>query len=154
VQADTQLSHPMDAGEQLASSIANNFSQAQTGGYHSSALGMRNNQRIGQVNRSVVHRDIKGYYNAPYGKIEVDFAKKDATAAGANASEEGEVRFHPNDSAPESDAIRLVQIVRVIDTTSVSTNAGDPWEYGGAEADRNNVRTTADAAKNIAGGLM
>jgi hypothetical protein len=155
VQAKMQVSQPGDAHEQHATSIAGDFLRTRSGGYQSQGLGMRNRQRITPVNEPVVHRDIKGYYTMPYGKMELDLTKNNATAAGANAAETGEVRFHPSDTAPESDEIRLVQIVRVIDTSGISTTAGSPWNYAGsAEGDRDSVRTDADVANNVAGGFF
>jgi hypothetical protein len=65
------------------------------------------------------------------------------------------VKFTPNATAPNSNNIRLLQIVRVGDTTGISTTAGDPWNYAGsAEGDRDKVRTTADSKKNIEGGFF
>lgn len=156
VQAKMQVSQPGDAHEQYASLIAGDFIQRGSANYQSSGLAMRNRQRIAPVNEPVVQRNIKGDSGSTlsYGKMELDFTKNDAAVAGASASETGEVRFHPNATAPESDEIRLIQVVRMIDTTGVSTTAGEPWKFGSAGNQyRNKTLTANDPAKNIAGGF-
>jgi len=149
VQTKMPVSQPQDSSEQHANSIAGEFVQMQSANYQSSGLAMRKRQRIAAVNEPVLHRDIKGYYTMPYGKMEVDFTKNNATVAGASASETGEVRFHPNDTAPESDEIRLIQISRVIDTTGVTTTAGQPWLFGSAANQFRNKTLTANDPAGI-----
>lgn len=124
------------------------------GKYESPSLGIRSGLRTVQAKSGVIQRDIKDSKELTNGKMELDFTKNDAAAKGGSASESGTVKFTPNDKAPNSDNIRLLQIVRVGDTTGISTKAGNPWEYGGAEADRNKVRTSEDTSKGILGGFF
>lgn len=153
VQAKMQVSEPADMHEQNAGSIAGDFTKFQSGGYQSPGLAIRNRQRILPVHEPVVHRDIKDSKVLTNGKMELDFTKNDATAAGSNADEQGWVKFHPNNTAPESDEIRLIQVVRMIDTTGVSTTAGDPWKFTSAgNKFRNNTQTAKDTSKGIDAG--
>lgn len=124
--------------------------------YRSPSLGIRNAQRYPvQAKTNVIQRNIKNSKELGYGKMELDFTKNDATAKGAVANETGTVKFTPNASAPNSNNIRLIQIVRVVDTTGISSTAGDPWNYAGsAEGNRDQVRTTADRKNNVAGGFF
>lgn len=127
--------------------------------YRSAGLGVRNSMRTTQMMSNVIQRDIKGSKELGYGKMELDFTKNDATAAGGSASETGTVKFTPNKHAPNSNNIRLIQIVRTTDMTGrTSANAGDPVDWAnvgsGAEADRNSVLTTRDRANNIAPGFF
>ena len=156
IQAKSIIDSPQSSYEQEANSIAHDFIQQPSASYQSAGLAMRrHNRMIGSVSSPVIQRDIKGSENLKYGKMELDFTKNDAAAAGAGASESGTAKFTPNDTAPNSNNIRLIQIVRVVDTSGISTTAGKPWDYaGGAEGDRDNVRTNADSKKNIAGGFF
>ena len=122
--------------------------------YRSAGLGVRSSMRTSQMMSNVIQRDIKGEKQLGYGKMELDFTKSDAAAAGGMARETGLVKFHPDIGTPHSTSIRLIQIVRMIDTAGTSTSAGDPWKFNSAGNQfRNNTNTTADSANNIAGGF-
>jgi hypothetical protein len=132
------------------------FNGETSSNYRSLGLDLRNSFRSAiQAKSNVIQRDIKGSKELGNGKMELDFTKNDATVKGGLANETGTVKFTPNKAAPKSDNIRLVQIVRVVDTTGISTNKGDPWNYAGStEGDRDKVRTDANSSKNIAGGFF
>ena len=127
--------------------------------YHSASLGIRNSIRSSvQAKSNVIQRDIKGSQNLKRGKMELNFTKNDATAKGVSASEEGTVKFTPNNIAPNSDSIGLIQIVKTVDVGGTTTKAGKTVDWTkvgtGAEADRNKVTTANNSKKNIAGGFF
>ncbi len=127
--------------------------------YRSAGLEIRSSLRSPiQAKSNVIQRDIKDNKDLTNGKMEVDFTKHDAAAAGGLARETGTVKFTPNATAPDSNSIRLIQIVSTIDVGGATTKAGQPADYskvgGGEEADRNKVMTTANGSKNIVGGFF
>jgi len=142
------VSHPADRAEAEAARIAKTIISGGPEVAPSPALALRNSLRAGPVTPSV-QRDIVGHKTWPDGKFEINFKKKDAKAAAAFATETGAITFRPSATAPESDSIRFVQIVRTFDTAT-----GDEVDFTGSpEANRNKMRTTRDRAKNIAPGF-
>ncbi|HSI77828.1 MAG TPA: DUF4157 domain-containing protein [Lunatimonas sp.] len=119
--------------------------------YRSPSLGIRSGLRTVLAKRDVIQRDIKGNQELKNGKMEVDFTKNDAAAAGDRATETGTVKFTPNGKAPNANKIRLIQIVRTTDTTGKTEK---DYTWTGGEGDRNKVMTTRDTKKNIAGGFF
>ncbi len=127
--------------------------------YRSAGLGIRNALRGPvQAKSNVIQRDIKGSQDLTKGKMELDFTKHDAATAGDPASESGTVKFTPNKTAPNSNRIRLIQIVSAADVGGVTTAAGNPTDWSavgaGEEADRNKMTTTADAGTHVEGGFF
>ncbi len=126
--------------------------------YRSAGLEVRNSLRAPiQAKSDVIQRDIKGDKDLANGKMELDFTKNDAATAGAQASETGTVTFTPNATAPNSNNIRLIQIVRTTDVGGATAKAGEPEDWSkinaGEEANRNKMMTTHNNDKNIAGGF-
>jgi hypothetical protein len=126
--------------------------QMKTGpdGYASRALGMRSRLGGSQSAMMPIQRHIKGSQELKDGKMELDFTKVDGVAKGDSANEKGWVKFHPNEKAPDSKSIKLVQIVRNIDVTGISTAKGGAYDWSGsAEANRNKVNTKGNG-KDVA----
>lgn len=119
--------------------------------YRSTGLGMRSSMRTSQMMSNVIQRDIKGTGKLGFGEWELDFTKHDATVAGGSATETGTIKFTPSKYSPVSNDIRLIQIVRDIDTTG-GTEKNYNWT--GGEANRNKMMTTGDRANNIADGFF
>lgn len=156
IQTKSIIDSPQSSHELEANSIAHDFVQQHPEGYHSVGLAMRRHSRIGTVTSPVIQRNIKDSKELTNGKMELDFTKNDATAKGAQANETGTVKFTPNATAPNSNSIRLIQIVRTIDIAGASTgtpNTPINWakDGSGTEANRNNVMTTKNVTENIAG---
>jgi hypothetical protein len=156
IQTKSIIDSPQSPHEFEANSIAQDFVQQHSEGYQSTGLAMRRHSRIGTVSSPVIQRNIKDSKKLINGTMELDFTKNDATAIGALANETGTAKFTPNATAPNSNNIRLIQIVRTTDTAGVTSGtAGTAVDYAkvgkGEEADRNQVMTTRDAPKNIAG---
>ncbi|PTX61611.1 uncharacterized protein DUF4157 [Kordia periserrulae] len=117
--------------------------------YRSAGLGVRNSMRTSQMMSNVIQRDIVDTGNLGYGEWDLNLIKNDATAAGGKAEERGTLKFTPSKYSPTSNDIRLIQIVRTVDTAT-----GSNYKWTGGESDRNNVMTTADSANNVAGGFF
>jgi hypothetical protein len=148
LQGKMQVSQPGDRAEVEADCIAETIFSGEASVTPSPALALRNSLRASPVTSSI-QRDITGSKKWPQGKFEINFTKNEAAAAGAAATEDGTVTFTPSKTAPESDSIRFVQIVRTFDTST-----GDEFDWTGtAEANRNKMRTTRNNAKNIAPGF-
>jgi hypothetical protein len=117
----------------------------------SAALTLRNSMRSTPWASMSIQRDIKGSKNLSQGKFEIDFTKTEGAMAGDVASEGGTVTFTPKATAPASKSIRIIQIVRTVDTSGAVAKDYD-WT-GSAEAARNKQFTTEDKAKGIKGGF-
>jgi hypothetical protein len=146
------VSQPSDRAEQEAAQIASAI--AETGeSMNSPAIGLRDAMRSTSLMSVApsIQRDIKGSKKLGYGKFEVNFKKIEGKAAGDRAVEKGSVTFTPSKSAPESDSIKFVQIVRTTDTSS-GTEKDFVWT--GGEAPRMKMMTSRDNAKNIAPGFF
>lgn len=148
VQGKMEVSNPGDASEVEADRIAE-ATLAGNSAKGSAALALRNSIRVTAV-APRIQRDIKGDKTWANGKLEIDFKKKDATAAGVNAIEDGKITFTPSATAPESDSIRFIQTAR---TTDKSSGTETDFVWTGSEAPRMSMMTTQDNAKNIAGGF-
>jgi hypothetical protein len=148
MQNNLSISQPQDSQETEAQSIAGHFSLAQSTGSNTASK-----PSITKQNSAAIHRDIKDSKELKFGTMTVDFTKSEAEIEGQEAREIGLVKFRPNDKAPESDAIRMVQIVRVIDSGGDTTKAGQAVDWSkidkGEEADRNKVYTKADKSKGV-----
>jgi hypothetical protein len=104
-----------------------------------------------------VYRDITGSKELTNGKMEINFTKTDGTAAGDKAFEDGTISFTPNLLAAESNAIKLLQVVRTIDIDGTTGSAGADVDWSkvdaGGEAPRNQMMTARNNPKNIAPGF-
>jgi hypothetical protein len=140
------VSQPTDASEGQARAFADLLARPDT---PSPALALRDRLRASAVSPHI-QRDIVGDKTFGSGKFEINFKKTDATAAGVFATEDGTVTFTPSATAPESDSIKYVQIVRTFDTAT-----GKDFDYTGTpEANRNKMQTARDNTKNIAPGFF
>jgi hypothetical protein len=118
----------------------------------SPAVRLRDQMRVAPVApvAPAIQRDIKGTKKWPQGEFKVDFTKNDAAAPGLAANEDGSITFTPSASAPESNDIHFIQVVRTFDTA-----AGGELSFAGTpEANRDKVRTASNPKKNIAPGFF
>jgi hypothetical protein len=134
------VSHPNDPAEREARGMAQG----------SQALAMRDALRVSAVTPHI-QRDIEGdsdeVQKMPQGRFVVDFAKYEGTKAGDDAGETGSIKFTPSDTAPESDHINLIQVIREFDTTT-----GKDYDRPGDL--RSQAQTKQDTKKNVAGGFF
>jgi hypothetical protein len=135
------VSSPNDAAEREARKLAEG----------SPALAMRNAMRVTPVAPGV-QRDIGPNWTKEFalGKMEIHFKKTEATVPGGAAQEDGDIKFTPDERAPESNSIRFIQIARTFDTT---TGKDFDWK-GTPEANRNKLRTAQDTKANVTGGFF
>jgi outer membrane protein OmpA-like peptidoglycan-associated protein len=90
-----------------------------------------------------VQFDLMATLPVTLGYFEIEMATRATPAPGM----EGHIRFFPDPSGPYSAQIGLIQIARTLDQRSTSSAPGTPWNYSGAESERNVTRTTgADGA--------
>jgi len=148
LQGKLQVNQPGDRAEGEAKRIANMVAVERPTASGSSALALRGALRASPVVPGI-QRDIVGSQKWPQGEFEIDFKKTDGKAAGDTASEDGCVTFRPSSTAPESNSIKFIQIVRTFDT---STGKDLDWT-GSPEANRNKMQTSRNNAKNIAPGF-
>jgi hypothetical protein len=148
LQGKLNVSNPVDGSEVEADRIAEAI--LPTTSRKSSSLALRNSLRVSAM-APAIQRDIKGDKTWAHGKLEIDFKKKDATAAGTNAVEDGKITFTPSATCPESDSIRFVQLAKATDKSS-GTETDFTWT--GGEAARNSIRTKQDNPKNVASGFF
>ena len=146
LQGKMQVNQPVDQAEGEANRIAKTVMSGEPNAGRSPALTLRGALRASSVAPGI-QRDIVGSKTWPQGKFEINFKKNDAAAAGGVANEDGSITFTPSATAPESNSIRFVQIARTFDPTTAKE-----WNYTGAEANRNSIRTTT--AKNVAPGFF
>ena len=142
-----EVSHPFDAAEVQAADVAREL----TGG--SRALRVRDSLRSsGPTSAGLapvsIQRDIREKdHDIGSGKFSIDFT---ATADAAGGGEDGRLSFLPSKTSPESDAIRFIQIVRVLDA------AGAPVAFADVNAGiatMDQMSTATNAKKNVAGGF-
>jgi hypothetical protein len=107
---------------------------------------MRDSMRVSHV-APHIQRDITGNKKWPQGEFVVDFAKFEGVKAGDSAGEVGTITFKPSATAPESDHINFIQIVREFDTAT-----GKDFDWG--TDPRGKVQTKQNTKKNIAGGFF
>jgi len=143
------VSEPGDRAEVEARGAADELS-------HSPALALRHRLRLSQYGPAI-HRDITGKQKLRNGELKIAFVSTDGTVAGDAATEDGTVTFTPNATAPESDAIKFIQIVRTVDIGGTTAAAGAEVDWAkvdkGAEAPRNQQMTKTNAKANVAGGF-
>lgn len=146
LQGKLKVSDPSDHAEVEADRGADSVISGAWVRSTSPTLALRSSMRVIPV-APMIQRDIKGNKKMANGKFEIDFTKNDATVAGGKAEERGKITFTPNATAPESDSIRFVQIVR---TTDKSTATETEYVWTGGEAPRNKQQTAS--APNVASG--
>jgi hypothetical protein len=137
------VSSPNDEAEREARNLAEG----------SPALALRDAMRVTQV-APQIQRDITGDSPKwPQGQFNIDFTKFEGAAPGDQAGEDGEITFTPSATAPESDHINFIQIVRTFDTTA---GAEVDWSKVGPgdEKNRNQIQKAGDVKKNIAPGFF
>lgn len=94
----------------------------------------------GAAQMKVIQRHIKGKGKVKQGEFEIDMEKKEAPPE-TKAGEKGTVKFTPNEKSPDTNEIKLVQIVKTNDMTK--TPPAD-YNWTGSEADRMKVQTSAE----------
>lgn len=155
LQGKLPVSRPGDSAESEADLIAESI--VSHGSASSPALAMRGALRV-TASPPAIARDIKGKKTTGAGKFEIDFTSTDGAAVGDRANEDGKITFTPAKTAPKSTSIGFIQIVRIIDTAGTTGTAGDNVDWSkvdtGGEAPRNQMLTTANAKKNVAGGFF
>lgn len=97
-----------------------------------------------------IQRDIIGTKALANGEMKIHFTKHEGAVPGDKANEDGKITFTPNAKAPESNSIRLLQIVR---TTDKSSGTETDFTWAGGEAARMKIMTAADAKKAVAPGF-
>lgn len=150
LQGRMPVSQPSDPAEVEASQIASTVMSGSIAPSPSPALGIRNAMRTTSAVPSI-QRDIVGNKTFNTGKFEINFKKKEGKVPGDMAVEDGTIKFTPSKTAPESNSIRFVQIVR---TTDKSSGTEKEFVWTGGEAARNKIMTKRNVAKNIAGGFF
>ncbi|WP_158892907.1 DUF4157 domain-containing protein [Amycolatopsis anabasis] len=118
------VSTPGDAGEREAHAIADAVA---SGGSPSLAI---------RRHRLAVQRDLAATHPVTEGEFSVDL--KAESHPGAKSGMSGSITFLANDKAPDSTLIKLLQIVRLIDS-----GTGTDYVWTGGEANRNKVMTKA-----------
>ncbi|WP_326538123.1 eCIS core domain-containing protein [Pseudorhodoferax sp.] len=103
--------------------------------------------RIRQSVSPRVQCDLTDGHELIDGKFKMGLKKEEH--AGAKSGLKGTIKFTADAKAPDAASIRLLQIVRVEDL-----DAGKDWEWTGAEADRNKVRTTEDSKAGVQPGFF
>jgi hypothetical protein len=149
--AGLTVSDPADAAEQEAERMAESITADSAVQTPSRSLALRDQMRAsmpGQViARSVsphIQRDITGKYPAGEGEFALDL-KKTQTNPGPQVGLLGTIKFTANEKAPDSDSIRLLQVVK---TENLATGKDLVWS--GGEANRNKVMT--EASPGVAAG--
>lgn len=94
-----------------------------------------------------IQRDIKGGYPLNEGTFRMDLTTQ--SNPGAKSGLSGTISFTPNETASESNNIKMLQIVRLEDLST-----GTEYNWTGAEAPRNLMQTTANAARGTQGGFF
>jgi len=94
----------------------------------------------------LIQRSLVKDHDVAEGKFKVNLV---TDKAGGSTGLKGTIKFKPADTAPDSASIRLLQVVR---TQDLRTAAGGDYVWGGTEAGRNSVQTTADTTRGIEAG--
>ena len=150
LQGDMSVSSPGDNAEVEAQHIAESVISGDAPLTSSRALALRRSLRTSPIIPGI-QRDIIGSKKFATGEFKINFTKIEGTVPGDMAQESGHITFTPSATAPESDSIRFVQIVR---TTDKSTGTETDFTWTGGEAPRNLMRTKRDNPKNIAPGFF
>jgi hypothetical protein len=93
-------------------------------------------QTIARMTGPQLQRDLTGKKNVKDGEFDLNL--KTESHAGAKSGMSGTIKFTASDKAPDSNNIRLLQVVRDEDLTT-----GKDYVWTGGEANRNKVMTTA-----------
>lgn len=140
--AGLAVSSPHDAAEQEAEQIAATF-DASSAAPSSRSLALRDSIRansgqpgIARMVEPQLQRDLTGKKAVKDGEFDLNL--KTESHPGAKSGMSGTIKFTASDKAPDSNNIRLLQIVK---TTIGST--GKDYMWTGGEANRNKVMTAA-----------
>ncbi|MCG8422413.1 MAG: hypothetical protein MJE77_31240 [Proteobacteria bacterium] len=90
---------------------------------------------------------IQGKKKVKAGEWEMNLAAVEA--AGGKCGERGTLKFTPNAKARDTNNLRLLQIVKLVDAST-----GGDYNWSGGEARRNNAMTTEDKSKGVEGGFF
>jgi hypothetical protein len=141
--AGLTVSNPTDAAEQEAARIANSLAKAEVVSQPSRSLAMRDAMRARSGQETVAHlvapqlqRDLTGKKAVKDGEFDLNL--KTESHPGAKNGMSGTIKFTASDKAPDSNNIRLLQVIRNEDLTT-----GKEYVWTGDEANRNKVMTTA-----------
>jgi hypothetical protein len=139
------VSSPSDPCEMEADRISESVIQ----GSPSRSLALLENFRHGSFTAMspLVQRDIKGDYDVKNGKFTMDL--KTESHPGAKSGLSGTIKFNADEKAPDSNSIRLLQVVRTEDLTT-----GKDYVWTGPEANRNKVMTAEDKARGVEPGFF
>lgn len=140
-QAKPSVSQPGDAAENEADAVA---SRAAAGERVSVSV-----QAPPAIHRNIIDKNVK----VPLGEFSVDMKSFEKDPSDGWSGEKGTVTFRPNDKAPDSTSVRLTQVVKVVDLGGKTT---PDHTWGGGEANRNKMRTTAgsETHQSIAGDTL
>jgi hypothetical protein len=141
------VSNPNDAAEREAERIADSIAPNDAARNPPGSLGSPGAKRVGREQPTVtqmvapqLQRDLTGEREVKDGKFDLDL--KEESHPGAKSGLKGTIKFNANKKAPDSDSIRLLQVVRTEDLRT-----GKDYVFTGADADRNKVRTTAEKGR-------
>jgi hypothetical protein len=138
------VSAPDSAPEREAQAIADAVAVDQAGGLPDVSNG---GVLVSRLAGPVVQRDLAATYAVTEGSFELDL--KTESHKGAKSGMSGTITFTPGAKAPDSTLVRLLQVVRLIDSST-----GKDLVWSGGEANRNKVMTTADPTSGVAGGFF
>ncbi|WP_082805226.1 eCIS core domain-containing protein [Pseudomonas sp. BMS12] len=138
------VSHPSDPAEHEAHELAGLIRHMP-----SPSLAVRD-QVLRRVQHRVtphVQRDLKNRHQLPYGTFKTALSTvRDPTGKSGMS---GSIKFMASDTAPDSQNIRLLQVVRV---ENLDTGKEEVW--AGAEEPRNEIMTSADSATGVQEGFF
>lgn len=138
------VSHPSDPAEHEAHELAD-----LVGRMPSPSLAVRDQvlRRVQHLVTPHVQRDLRNRHQLPGGTFKTDLRTVRDPARRSGMS--GMIKFTASDTAPDSENIRLLQVVRVEDL-----NTGKEEIWTGAEADRNKMMTSTDSATDVQAGFF
>jgi hypothetical protein len=146
------ISHPADAAEREAEVIGKTVTAPSRAEQRSPSLAVRDRMRatssLAQIAASVpphIQRDLTGKKAVQDGTFDLNL--KTESHPGASSGMSGTIEFTPDKAAPDSNLIKLLQVVRLEDLTS-----GKDYVWTGGEARRSAMQTTA--AKGIQPGYF
>lgn len=139
--SNLNVSTSQDAAEMEAEQLADTFSD------RSPSLRLRDQlrstmpgQRIARSVSPHIQRDLKGKRKAKEGDFNLNLTTQ--SHPGAKSGMFGTIKFRADEKAPDSNSIRLLQIVRLEDLST-----GKEYVWGGDDAYRNKIMTSA--AKDV-----
>jgi hypothetical protein len=137
------VSNPTDASEQEAERIADSTSNHVAAPNPSRSLALREAMRADRGRTSIarmvapqLQRDLTGKKSVKDGEFDLNLKTESHT--GAKSGMSGTINFAASDKAPDSNNIRLLQVVRLEDLTT-----GKDYVWTGGEANRNKAMTAA-----------